>query len=74
MTGLSGRLGKNLHGHVHHKDITLGRMLDDRYINVCVEANVRRNGTVLVEWDELGIDTTEIWKNSQRERKTKNAK
>lgn len=73
MTGLSVRLGKNLHGHVHHKDITLGHMLDDRYINVCVEANVRRNGTVLVEWDELGIDTAEIWKNNRTER-NKNGK
>lgn len=69
---LRGR--KNIHGHVHHKDIMLGHIVDDRYINVCVEANVRRNGTILVEWDELNINTTEIWKNSQRERKSKNAK
>lgn len=39
---------KNIHGHVHHNSI------DDRnYINVCVEANLMRNGTILSSYDEL---------------------
>ena len=66
---LRGR--KNIHGHVHHKSITIvdkqhNIVEDDRYINVCVEANIRRNGTIMVEWDELNIDVQETWKNSKR--------
>lgn len=47
---LRGR--KNVHGHVHHNSLD-----DERYINVCVEANLKRNGTIMVEWEELGLDS-----------------
>jgi len=43
---LRGR--KNIHGHVHANSIP-----DDNYINVCVEANMMRNGTPIIEFEEL---------------------
>lgn len=46
---LRGR--KNIHGHVHHNTIELDDEPDPRYINVCVEANIVRNGTILTEFD-----------------------
>ena len=39
---------KNIHGHVHHRDIG-----DENYINVCVEGNIKRNGTIFTRQDEL---------------------
>jgi calcineurin-like phosphoesterase family protein len=51
---LRGR--KNIHGHVHANSITKSPMdnrLDMNYVNVCVEANIMRNGTPIVEFEEL---------------------
>jgi len=47
---LRGR--KNVHGHVHHNTLD-----DDRYINVCVEENLKRTGTILVDWEQLGLNS-----------------
>lgn len=38
----------NIHGHVHTNTVE-----DSRYINVCVEENMKRNGTPLVLFDEI---------------------
>ena len=56
---LRGR--KNIHGHVHANSITrkvtpnlrVKEVLDENYVNVCVEANMMRNGTPIVEFSEL---------------------
>jgi len=56
---LRGR--KNIHGHVHANSITrkvtpnlrVKEVLDENYVNVCVEANMMRNGTPVIEFSEL---------------------
>lgn len=62
---LRGR--KNLHGHVHHNSICVDGVEDPNYVNVCVEANLKRNGTIMVGWEELGIDTYNGWANRTSE-------
>lgn len=52
---------KNIHGHVHANSVMrkvrpvlrIKEVLDDNYINVCVEANLKRNGTPVVDFQEL---------------------
>lgn len=41
---------RNIHGHVHQNTVP-----DERYINVCVEANIMRNNTPLITYDELNL-------------------
>jgi len=39
---------KNIHGHIHHNIIE-----DENYINVCIEANLKRTGTIFTRHDQL---------------------
>jgi len=70
----------NIHGHVHHNTVqklvldpdtdSEYEMDDPDYINVCVEANIARNGSILVEWEELMLPTHNGWVKDPSKSKT----
>ena len=50
-TELRGK--KNIHGHTHSIEMMNGNNVDERYLNVCVEANLKYHGSPAVEYSEL---------------------